>query len=41
MRHDHAEDLDLYFDHPAHLDFIEKHKAIWEPGVLVLNAKAE
>jgi hypothetical protein len=35
------EDLDVYFNHPAHLDFIEKHKAIWEPGVLVLNAKAE
>ena len=34
------EDIDVYYDHPAHKDFIEKHKAIWDPGVLVLNAKA-
>ena len=33
------EDIEVYSDHPAPLDFIEKHKKIWEPGVLVLNAK--
>jgi hypothetical protein len=37
---DRAQDVDAYFDHPAHLDFIARHKDIWEPGVLVLNAAA-
>jgi hypothetical protein len=37
---DSERDVDAYFDHPAHLEFIERHKDIWEPGVLVLNAAA-
>ncbi len=31
------DDISLYHDHPAHLQFIEDNKAIWE-DVLVLNA---
>jgi hypothetical protein len=30
----------VYFDHPARKDFIDKRKAIGEPGVLVPNAEA-
>jgi hypothetical protein len=35
------EDVDTYFHHPEHKTFIERHRAIWEPGVLVLNAELD
>jgi len=34
------EDIEAYFHHPAHQEFIQKHKQIWET-VFVCNATIE
>jgi hypothetical protein len=38
LHFDSMEDVDAYFHHPEHKAFIERHREIWETGVLVLNA---
>ena len=35
------EDVDIYFHHPEHKEFIERNRDIWEKGVLVLNAELD
>jgi hypothetical protein len=38
---DSMEDVDSYFHHPEHKAFIDRHRDIWEKGVLVLNAELD
>lgn len=36
----HIDDIETYFNHPAHLEFIEQYKHLWD-DVLVCNATIE
>jgi hypothetical protein len=41
LHFDSMEDIDTYFNHSEHKAFIDRHRPIWEEGVLVLNAQIE
>jgi len=33
--------IEQYHKHPKHQEFVERNKASWAPGVLVLNANLD